>query len=108
MRFALIGPVYPYRGGIAHYTTLLHKALVERGHEVLLVSFSRQYPRWLFPGASDRDPSRAPLHALEAHYWLDSLNPFSWLATFWRIRRFAPQNPDPTYACVGRTGTLPE
>jgi glycosyltransferase involved in cell wall biosynthesis len=91
MRVALIGPVYPYRGGIAHYTTLLQRALLQADSEVLLVSFRRQYPRWLFPGQDDRDPSRQPLPAVDAHYWIDSLNPLTWLTTFARIRRFRPQ-----------------
>ena len=90
IRLVLIGPVYPYRGGIAHYTTMLYRALRERGHEVLLVSFKRQYPQWLFPGRSDKDPSKKPLKVEEARYWLDSLNPFTWLTTFWRIRRYRP------------------
>ena len=90
MRLVLIGPVYPYRGGIAHYTTMLYRALRERGHEVLLVSFKRQYPQWLFPGRSDKDPSKKPLKVEGARYWIDSLNPFTWLTTFWRIRRYRP------------------
>jgi glycosyltransferase involved in cell wall biosynthesis len=90
MRLALIGPVYPYRGGIAHYTTALCRALRKRGHEVLLVSFKRQYPQWLFPGQSDKDPSREPLRAEQAHYWIDSLNPLTWLATFRQIRAYQP------------------
>ncbi|MEZ4868939.1 MAG: glycosyltransferase [Caldilineaceae bacterium] len=90
MKIALIGPVHPYRGGIAHYTTLLGQALCERGHELLLISFQRQYPRWLFPGRSDRDPSEQPLMAPDAQYWIDSLKPWTWLTTFGRIRRYAP------------------
>ena len=90
MRLALIGPVYPYRGGIAHYTTALCRALRKRGHKVLLVSFKRQYPQWLFPGQSDKDPSREPLRAEQAHYWIDSLNPFTWLSTFRHIRAYRP------------------
>ncbi len=90
MRVALIGPVYPYRGGIAHYTTMLCRALRERGNHVLLVSFKRQYPQWLFPGRSDKDPSKQPLEVEDVQYWIDSLNPFTWLATFWRIRQYRP------------------
>ena len=75
MKVALIGPVYPYRGGIAHYTTLLAQALRGRGHEVLLVSFSRQYPQWLYPGKSDRDPSQQGIQT-EAEFILDPLSPF--------------------------------
>ncbi len=90
MRVTLVGPVYPYRGGIAHYTTMLYRALRERGHDVLMVSFKRQYPRWLYPGRSDKDPSKKPLVVDDAKYWIDSLNPFTWLSTFWRIRRYRP------------------
>lgn len=86
----MVGPVYPYRGGIAHYTTMLYRALRERGHDVLMVSFKRQYPRWLYPGRSDKDPSKEPLLVEDAHYWIDSLNPITWLTTFWRIRRYRP------------------
>lgn len=90
MRVALIGPVYPYRGGIAHYTTMLARALQERDHELLLVSFKRQYPQWLFPGQSDRDPSLKPMEVQDAKYWIDSLNPVTWLKTFLRIRKYSP------------------
>ncbi len=90
MKIALIGPVYPYRGGIAHYTTMLYHALSERQHDVLLISFKRQYPRWLFPGRSDRDPSEVPLRVNNAQYWLDPMTPWSWLLTFQRIRRYNP------------------
>ncbi len=90
MKFVLIGPVYPYRGGIAHYTTMLQKTLLEERHEVLLISFRRQYPQWLFPGKSDKDPSASPLRAVNPRYWLDSINPISWIASFRKIRRYQP------------------
>jgi glycosyltransferase involved in cell wall biosynthesis len=91
VRLVLVGPVYPYRGGIAHYTATLDRELRARGEQVLLVSFKRQYPQRLFPGRSDRDPSAKPLKAAEPHYWLDSLNPLTWMSTFWRIRRYRPE-----------------
>jgi glycosyltransferase involved in cell wall biosynthesis len=89
MRIALIGPTYPYRGGITHHTTLLARALRTAGHELLFVSFSRQYPRLLY-GRSDKDPSQSPL-TTEAHYWLDSINPLSWLRTAQKIRAWQPE-----------------
>jgi glycosyltransferase involved in cell wall biosynthesis len=89
VRFALLGPVYPYRGGIAHYTTLLYQALCARGHEVGLYSFKRQYPRWLFPGRTDREPGDLRLE-IECEYTLDSLNPFTWWSTACAIRAQQP------------------
>jgi glycosyltransferase involved in cell wall biosynthesis len=90
MKIALVGPVYPFRGGIAHYTTRLHQALLDDAHELLLVSFRRQYPAWLFPGSSDHDPSAQALHVADAHDWLDSLNPWTWWTTARRLRAFGP------------------
>ncbi len=89
-KLVLIGPVYPYRGGIAHYTTMLYRALAEQGIETLMISFKRQYPQWLFPGKSDKDPSHNALSVENVHYWIDSLNPITWLATFQHIRRYQP------------------
>ena len=88
LRIALIGPTYPYRGGIAHYTTLLAEALRQQ-HETLLISFSQQYPTWLFPGRDDRDPSKRPLRT-EAHYLLNPLNPFSWQRTVRHLHQWQP------------------
>ena len=56
MRFSVVGPTYPLRGGISHYTSLLVRNLRIQ-HEVQFLSYSRQYPSWLFPGASDHEPS---------------------------------------------------
>jgi glycosyltransferase involved in cell wall biosynthesis len=89
LKLALVGPIYPYRGGIAHHTAMLYRALVAREHQVLLYSFKRQYPRWLFPGRTDRDLSALKLDA-ECEYTLDSLNPLTWWATARAIRTQRP------------------
>lgn len=88
MKIVVIGPVYPYRGGIAHHTTLLARALSER-HEVLVVSFRRLYPRWLYPGATDQDPSASPL-SVPAEFLLDPLAPWTWWQAARRIVAFQP------------------
>jgi len=90
MRIGLIGPAFPFRGGIAHYTTLLYRALAER-HDVCFISWSRQYPRLLFPGRSDRDPSRRPLVAGEVERLIDSLDPRTWRSAARRLERHDPQ-----------------
>jgi len=79
VRVALLGPAWPYRGGIAHFQTSLGRALAARGHEVSEVTFSRQYPERLFPGTSqfsDGPPPETPALRL-----IDSLNPASWVRT---------------------------
>jgi glycosyltransferase involved in cell wall biosynthesis len=78
-RLALVGPVTPYRGGIAQYTTALRRALARRC-ELHTISFRRQYPAWLYPGKSDREPGPGDLAEPQVDYLLDALNPFTWTA----------------------------
>ena len=90
MKISLIGPVTPYRGGIAHFTTLLAKQLIDAGHDVQVISFKKQYPKWLYPGESDKDfsPGR---ETVEAEFLLRPGNPFTWTKT---VRAIAAFNPD--------------
>lgn len=90
MKITLIGPVYPYRGGIAHYNTSLAKALKDSGHSVSVISFKRQYPAWLYPGESDKDPSVEPVR-FTAQYLLDPLYPWTWFHTARFIKGEKPQ-----------------
>ncbi|RMG48239.1 MAG: glycosyltransferase [Acidobacteria bacterium] len=89
MRICLLGPSYPFRGGIAHYMTLLARHLSARGHEVTFLGFIRQYPRWLYPGQTDRDPSRAAL-TVSAIPMLDWLNPATWMRTVRYVSDWRP------------------
>jgi D-inositol-3-phosphate glycosyltransferase len=77
MRLTVFGSGHPYRGGIARTTTDLVRALEARGHDLQFLTPRRQYPTWLFPGASDRDPDVC--RRLEcAEVVLDPLQPLSW------------------------------
>ncbi len=88
MRIAIVGPTFPYRGGIAHYTTLLVQHL-RQNHEVHLYSYRRQYPRFFFPGNSAPDPSQQAL-SVECENTLDPIWPWTWWSTAQRIRRLKP------------------
>jgi glycosyltransferase involved in cell wall biosynthesis len=88
MKCALIGPTYPFRGGISHYTTLLCQNLRQR-HEVDFYTFTRQYPSFLFPGQTDRDPSNKPL-CCDATPLIDPVNPLSWVKAAGRVSRREP------------------
>ena len=70
MRIAIVGPVYPYRAGIAYCTTRLAQEL---GADV--ISFKRQYPKRFYPGGDDIDPT---LPRANAEFVLDILNPLTW------------------------------
>ena len=77
MKLCVVGPAYPFRGGIAHHTTLLCRHLAERG-EVNAAVFKRLYPSFLFPGKSQLDPS-AKACKFNAIPLIDSLDPRTWI-----------------------------
>jgi len=90
MKIAVIGPTYPFRGGIAHYTSLLVQHLRQR-HEVRLISYIKQYPKWLYPGntAMDPSPDESALR-VECDRVLTPLNPLTWWRAFKLIDREPP------------------
>lgn len=91
-RVAIVGPVEPFRSGVSRHTTALARALARRSDTVVRVfSFSRQYPRRLFPGESDRAPDAQPPGELDVRYVIDSINPLSWLAAARQLTAFDPQ-----------------
>ena len=57
---AVVGVSHPFRGGIAHYSTCLVKHLRKR-YAVEFITFTRQYPNFLFPGKTQYDESANPI-----------------------------------------------
>ena len=84
-RITLLGPFWPYRGGIAHFNAGLARSLAARGHDVRTVTFRRQYPDRLFPGATQLEPGPAPPGVPRARAPLDTLSPRTWTRTADRI-----------------------
>jgi len=90
LKVALVGPMHPYRGGIAHYLEKMEEGLLERGHETVPVTFTRQYPKLLFPGKTQYVED-AETSADDPERLLDTLNPWTWYRT---ARHLAVQEPD--------------
>src|SRR5262245_10544114 len=87
-RIALVGPLAPWRGGLAQYLALMGEEL-KSGAEVRGWTFTRQYPEFLFPGSSQFDPDATrPTFPVEST--VDSIGPWSWKATARALERFAP------------------
>lgn len=79
MKVLIVGPVAPFRSGIARHTTALAREISSRPNaNVSIISFSRQYPKSLYPGESDRDPVGNPPIGIPTSFCLDAVNPFSW------------------------------
>ena len=90
MRVVIIGPAYPLRGGLATYNERLARAFQQAGDDVRLVTFSLQYPNFLFPGQTQLSTEAGPAD-LRIEVSLNSVNPLSW----WRVgRRLRAEQPD--------------
>lgn len=90
MKIICIGPGYPLRGGISNFNTALSKNLAGSGHRVSIISFSLQYPGFMFPGSSQTEPGDPP-GGIRIEPLINSINPCSWIRTARMIRR---ENPD--------------
>ncbi|MBN1504074.1 MAG: glycosyltransferase [Candidatus Eisenbacteria bacterium] len=88
LRFCILGPAHPLRGGISQYLAILY-SLLKQEHEVSFVSFKRQYPSFLFPGKTQLDPGPARID-VRPRALIDSINPVSWLVAASHVRRLRP------------------
>lgn len=89
MKIVIIGTAYPLRGGIAHYIALLYHHLRKR-HDVEVVTFSRQYPAFLFPGKSQQEQKSEGVQ-IPTEQLIDSINPLTWIRA---ARSVASKKPD--------------
>ena len=81
LRVVVVAPLWPLRGGIAHFAGSMARDLASRGHDVTAVTFSRQYPERLFPGKTQLDTGPAPDGVPRADALLDTLDPRTWART---------------------------
>ncbi len=77
MQVLVVGPSWPFRGGIARTTTSLAEALAKQDALAGFCVPYRQYPRWLYPGEEDRDEAACP-RLPQAKACFSLFNPFSW------------------------------
>lgn len=86
----IIGPAYPLRGGLATFDELFCTAFNEQGHDCEIISYSLQYPNFLFPGSTQFDTTGvAPKH-IKIHTLINSVNPLSWIKTANFIKKQKP------------------
>lgn len=86
----IVGSAYPLRGGIANFNERLARALTQCGHKVIIITFSLQYPAFLFPGKSQYSTEQKPSD-LDIRVGINTINPISWIKWGIKIKRMAPQ-----------------
>lgn len=87
-RIVMIGPVYPFKGGISHYTGAMAKNLT-KDFEVFTVSYKMQYPKILFK-SEQRDFDNDTFKVHDTKYLVNTANPFNWINSARKIKKLKP------------------
>lgn len=87
-KLVMIGPVYPYKGGISHYTGSMVKNL-KKDFDVKTVSYKMQYPKLLFK-KEQRDYDNDVLKIDDAQFLINTANPFNIIGSAMKIKKMKP------------------
>jgi len=88
-RIIIIGPAHPLRGGLATFNQRLARQFNDEGDDCSIVSFSLQYPSFLFPGKTQYSTDPAP-HGISIHSLINSINPLNWIMVGRKIKKLKP------------------
>lgn len=87
-KIVLIGPVYPFKGGISHYTGLMYRELHKK-HDVTMISYKMQYPKILFH-KEQRDYANDSFKIDDTKYMIHTANPFNIIRVARYIKKCKP------------------
>lgn len=85
----IIGPAHPLRGGLASFDERLAKEFQSQNDNVIIYTFSLQYPSFLFPGTSQYSTEPAP-QGLNIKVCINSINPFNWFKIGNELKKLKP------------------
>jgi D-inositol-3-phosphate glycosyltransferase len=89
MKIIILSPAHPLRGGIAASSERLAQELQLYKHQVIIYSFSLQYPDFLFPGKTQYTNDAAPKD-VHIRTTINAINPFNWRAVGREIATIKP------------------
>jgi glycosyltransferase involved in cell wall biosynthesis len=90
MKIAIFSSFYPFRGGIAQFSSRLFRALQSTA-EVKAFTFRNQYPKLLFPGKTQMVEDGDAVEDVKADRILDGLNAFTYTNGVRKIKKFQPE-----------------
>ena len=88
-KVTILGPAYPYRGGLASIMEMLARTFARRGDKAEVLTFTVQYPSLLFPGKSQYRSGDAP-EDVTITRCVSTVNPLNWIKVGQLIQREAP------------------
>lgn len=86
MKIILIGTAFPYRGGLATFNERLAREYIKQGVEVEIITFTLQYPNFLFPGKTQFSSELAPTDLIITRK-INALNPINWVLVGKQIKK---------------------
>jgi glycosyltransferase involved in cell wall biosynthesis len=89
MKIIIVGTAFPYRGGLATFNERLAHEYIHEGHDVEIVTFTLQYPAFLFPGKTQFSTEFAP-QELKITRRINAINPLNWIKVGREIKRKSP------------------
>lgn len=90
LHIAIVGPAHPYRGGLASIMETMAREYQRRGYRVDILTFTLQYPSFLFPGKSQTVETPPPAD-LSIERKVSTINPLTW----WQVgRQLCKMRPD--------------
>ena len=84
----IVGPAHPLRGGLATYNERLAREL-QQYNKVTLLTFSLQYPNFLFPGETQYSSDAKPTD-LDIDVAINSVNPLNWIKVGQKYKKIKP------------------
>ena len=95
LHIVIVGTAYPFRGGLATFNQRLAQQFQQEGHKVEIVTFTTQYPSFLFPGKTQYSTEEPPKD-LSIRRAINSCNPLTWLRVGRQLKK---QKPDLVICC---------
>ncbi len=89
LKITIVGPAHPYRGGLAAIMETMAREYSSRGHQVEILTFTLQYPGFLFPGKSQTVDTPPP-GDLSIERAVSTIDPLSWIRVGRRLHRQRP------------------
>jgi len=89
MKIVFLGPAFPYRGGLAAFNERLARQFASECKDVEIRTFRLQYPGFLFPGKTQFSDG-APPKEIRIIRELNSINPFNWVRTGYKLKKQRP------------------
>lgn len=89
-KIIILGSAYPLRaGGLSTFNERLAQEFMNLGHEVIIYTFSLQYPSIFFPGKTQYAIRPKP-RELDIRVKVNSINPINWILTGLKLKKERP------------------